>query len=375
MFRFLSLGLILAAHAATAQACAMFTVASEGQVYFANNEDYVSPGVIWFVPAKKGRLARVNLGFDDDFAQGSMNERGLCFDCAALPKVPWEPDPAKKDTDNLLDLIMDRCGTVEEALAMFDEYNCEHLASGNFMFTDAGGACAVVTWDPRGHMSTVRRTGGHLLNTNDRLEWSGLRDQRYVLADRMLCAMPAPEVGACRDTLAAIRQCGKAAFTSYSNIFEPKSLKIHLFNLGNFGELVTLDLREELSKGARTVALKDLFKDSPAVDEVRAMAPRAYATEITLGAAVLDRYVGQYQVEQPAVTVEIALDGGRGLLFKIAGQPAAALYPESETAFRFRETFGTLDFQVGASGAVEGFMLHRPGDSFAQRIGGASATK
>ncbi len=354
--------------AISAHACAMFTVVSaDGQVLFANNEDYIKPGYVWFVPGEKGKLGRVNVGFEDKFVQGSMNERGLCFDAAALPEVPWSPDPKKKDSKNLLELIMDRCGTVEEALAIFDEYNCKHLATGQFMFADATGASAVVTWDPRGHISIVQRTQPYLLNTNDRLAWSGLRDERFVLAERMLRKDAPPSVERCAEVLAAIRQCGKDAYTSYSNVFEPKTLQLHIYQLGDFENRVTFNLRDELDKGAHRTPVKDLFTSGPKLEEVLAMPRREYPTEVTLAPELLAKYAGTYTGTEPAFTVRITVDATRGLLFQPEGQRVVGLRPESDTGFRFRETFGTLTFKLRADGSVEGLTMHRPGDVFLRR--------
>lgn len=352
-----------------AYACAMFTVVEpDGEVYFANNEDYIKPGYVWFEPGKHEKLGRVNFGFDDRFVQGSMNERGLCFDAAALPEVPWSKDPNKKDIKNLIELIMERCGTVDEALAKFDEYNCQHLASGQFMFADATGASAVVTWDPRGRISIVKRKEPFLLITNDRLEWSGLRDERFVLADRMLRGGTASGVEGCAKVLSAIRQCGKDAYTSYSNVFDPKALQIHVYALGNYDEMRTFDLRAELEKGAHRFALKDLFSKGATLDEVLAMPRREYPTEITLAPQLLAKYAGTYACTEPAFKVDVTVDGVRGLLFHPEGQGTVGLKPESETGFRFRETFGTVTFKLGTDGVVEGMTVHRPGDVFLQRI-------
>lgn len=58
-----------------AHACSMFTLVRDGVVLMGNNEDFVEPGYVWFVPPVEGRLGRVNFGFKGDrFAQGSMNE-------------------------------------------------------------------------------------------------------------------------------------------------------------------------------------------------------------------------------------------------------------------------------------------------------------
>jgi hypothetical protein len=351
----------------TADACSMFTLSDGEIVLFANNEDYIEPGVIWFVPDTRDTFARVNLGFKDDFAQGSMNEKGLCFDAAVVPEIPWTADPAKKDTLNLIEVIMNTCASVDEAVALFDQYNCSHLKRSQFMFADATGNCAVVTWDPPGKLSVARKKGTHMLITNDRYAWSGLRDQRFVLGERALKGAAQPSLDVCKQTLDAMHQCGKSAFTSYSNVFDLKSKQIHLFNLGDFNELVTLDFNEEIKKGPHTIKLQKLFKQSPDIKDIRAAAPRAYNTEIQLPAEILARYMGTYKVEGMDIQITIAKDGERGLTFEVNGKQAA-MFPESETEFRFRESFGTVTFDAAPSGPAKGFTLHRPGDSRAIRI-------
>ena len=110
----------------------MFTLVRDGMALMGNNEDFVEPGYVWFVPPAEGRLGRINFGFKGDrFVQGSMNEKGLCFDAAVTADIAWQPDPAKKDTENLLELIMDTCATVDEAETLFRTYNCKHLAGYN----------------------------------------------------------------------------------------------------------------------------------------------------------------------------------------------------------------------------------------------------
>lgn len=360
-------GLVLCLASPVSQACSMFTVTNGEMVLFANNEDYVRPGVMWFVPGKAARLGRVNFGFDDDFTQGSMNEKGLCFDAAALPKVPWEADPAKKNTRNLLELIMDTCGTVEEALKLFDEYNCQHLADGQFMFADATGAAAVVTWDPGNHLSVVRREKPYLLITNDRLECSGLRDERFMLARRALEENMAPKVDKCFEVLETIHQEGEAT-TVYSNVFDLKQKKVYLCAASDFEHVRTFDLQEELAKGRKTHKLSDMFPEAPTVPAMRKRERRVFASAVVLPAATLAKYAGNYLVEgEKQVALAFAVDGDRGLTLTVEGN-TVGLYPESETEFRFRNTFGTVSFQVDAEGKVTGLTMHRPSDAYAHRV-------
>jgi len=132
---------------ATSWACTVFVIAADGEVLFGNSEDFIYRGAISFVPASPGQLGRVNLGFQsafgqiDDFAQGSMNERGLAFDATVVPEVAYGGDAEKAVKQHLLDEIMETCGTVDEAVAMFAKFNCPYFwaALNNSMSMRHGG--------------------------------------------------------------------------------------------------------------------------------------------------------------------------------------------------------------------------------------------
>ena len=308
----------------------------------------------------------MNFGFADKFAQGSMNEKGLAFDAAVTTEIPWEPDPSKKDTKNLLEIIMDTCGTVVEALQLFDEYNCKHLAGGQFMFADATGDAAVVTWLPEKGLNVVRRTGDYLLNTNSRLEYSQYRCERYVLAERRLVEGGEDLELVARDALNVIHQEGEGAFTSYSNVYDLKNGLVHVYNLANYEEMVTFNLAEELRKGAHRKALAKLFDHSPSLKSIRKLPPRTYDTRIDLPTDALAQFAGKYSVmEGKAVIVIEVAEGGLRLL-PPEGNPAH-LVPESETKFRIVEG-GQATFTVSDAGKVTGFIMHRNGDHVGSKL-------
>jgi len=366
LFVVLFAAVALLAHNA-AHACSMFTWADADTVLFANNEDYIKPGVVWFSPARDGKLARINFGFEDDFAQGAMNERGLCFDCAALPKVPYAPDPALPRAKNVVDDVMDTCATVDEAIARIQQYQCDYLATGQFMFADATGAAAVVTWDHRGALSIVRRTAPYLLITNDRLEYSGLRDERFVLGARYLDAGGPPTPERCAEVLRAMHQRGPGAYTSYAYVMNPRTLGVTVYNMADFDNAVHLDLREELARGTRSTKLRKLFPNSATPAELERAPRREHDTKISLSAEQLARFAGRYKVDDIGLIITIAPAPDGELLFTPEESKSATLFPESEHGFRFRGTFGTLTFDPG-SGPAPGFTLHRPADSHATRI-------
>lgn len=347
-------------------ACSMFTLVRDGVVLFANNEDYVEPGYVWFTPAEDGKLGRVNFGFKDRFAQGGMNEKGLAFDAATTAEIPWESDPAKKDTKNLLELVMDTCATVDEATALFDQYNCKHLAGGHFMLADATGESIVVSWLPESGLNIVRREGDHQLITNTRLAASGFRCERFVLADRVLRGESGAPVDVAKKALDTIHQRGPQAFTSYSNIYDLIARKVHVFNLANYDEMITLDLAEELAKGEQRHALKDLFQHSPRLKSITSAEPRIYDTRIDLPDDALIPFLGRYSVLDGKTIITIER-GEEGLLLNPGTGKPAHLFPESETTFRIIEG-GQIAFTQITAGEVDGFMMYRNGDHRGVRV-------
>ena len=109
-----------------------------------------------------------------------INEKGLCISIMALPKQASQQDTPKHDvgTTMIMRLWLDRCATVEEALALLETVDVRHdaaVGSGyHYMVADASGHCAVVEFDKDDGWKTliVRKPEGensmlvtnHLLN-------------------------------------------------------------------------------------------------------------------------------------------------------------------------------------------------------------------
>jgi aryl-alcohol dehydrogenase-like predicted oxidoreductase len=106
----------------------------------------------------------------------------------------------------------------------------------------------------------------------------------------------------------------------------------------------------------RMAALVDTFPPTPVPAPVTMTVPPQQgpqAAPVMLAAAVLDRYVGEYNYTATAQTVTIRRDGER-LLMKVQGNaPEGPLVARSET--RFQGPFGLIiEFQVDGQGKVGG---------------------
>ena len=356
-------------------ACTIFCFVYNGQVLMGNNEDFVKRGAVWFVPGTKDRFARVNFGFHnsrgvhESLAQGSMNEKGLAFDAAVTPPSTWVADPNKEKMKNLPDVIMDHCSSVEEVVAYFEKYNCPYLGSCQFMFADSSGASVVVAWMPKTGLSITHKTGAMQVITNSRLEESAYRCQRWVTVSRELNSNHRDGIAAARSALQATHQHGPHAFTSYSCIYDLKNCKVHLYNLTNYDEVVTLDLADEIAKGTDGYLMKNIFSDSPKLSELKAKLQRVdYATKIRLSPEKLAQFAGLYAPESaPDVRVQIEATE-TGLTLSTPGQSSSELFPESDNVFRIAPDRGQLTFDISASGEVTGLTLNKRIDQKARRV-------
>lgn len=161
-------------------------------------------------------------------------------------------------------VILATCATCEDVRALFEKSNCPALERARFPVADRTGASMVVEYG-RGRVQYVKSGAWYQIATN--FVMSGVKDGditcwRYRAADRIMSGAKALGVPLIREALEKTRQ-GGGARTVYSNICDLKKGLVHVYNLGDFGNAVVLDLGEELKKGQRRLALPSLFGPKP----------------------------------------------------------------------------------------------------------------
>lgn len=94
--------------------------------------------------------------------------------------------------------------------------------------------------------------------------------------------------------------------------------------------------------------------------------PRRFAPALVVAPEVMRRYVGRYTLA-PGVDLAVTLDEDR-LMVQVSGQPAARVYPKSETRWYLKVVKAELTFQVDDQGNCRSLVLHQNGrDIPAQR--------
>ncbi len=245
--------------------CTSFTVEQGETLLFGNNEDYKNPNTyLWVEPASEDGYGGVYLGYQQGQPQGGINEKGLAFDGLALPPAQfhWDPElpPAGRSTTAFWGKILRSCANVEEAIQMAAGYNWGRTISHQIILADASGDSAVLSAGKDGDLAITRKPlgDGFLVATNFNLANPENTEgeypcPRYETATRMLGKSQDQgtlSVDSVRDVLQAVHQEGSNNNTLYSNVFDLRNGVVYLYYWHQYGEVVTLDVKEEISKGA-----------------------------------------------------------------------------------------------------------------------------
>ena len=230
--------------------CTIFTYTNNGKTYFCNNEDYSNPDTeIRFYPSKRGKYAWVYLGFSNNWAQGGVNEKGLCWDwVAGNIEESWKEDKSKRTfKGNLSQRMIAKCATVDEAIVFFKKYNDNSFSYARIMLADKYGNSAIIGWK-EGNIF-VDRINGNLLSlgygeeiVNSYFEnTKGEKDMAYMAK-----------------ALFAAHQKGQYP-TQYSNIISLNEGMIIIYNKRNHDEFAEIDYLAKLNKGFSCYKIQDLF--------------------------------------------------------------------------------------------------------------------
>ena len=256
--------------------CSVFTVEYNGSVFFGNNEDEGGSrknSRIWFVPAlDNATYGCAYVGFYDNLpggddvdnlAIGGMNSQGLCFDANGIPLefVDDTMDGPKRSRIADWEAILRECASVEEVIHWHQTHNMGGYWGNQIHWADSTGDAVVIGPKVRGWLAFTRKTTNPFLSTNFNLAEYNLSDPntnypcgRYNTMQTLLNIRLSNDdlsIGQMRDILESVHFPGTSEYlgTVYSNIFDLTTRDIYLYILGNYEEVFTLNLHDELEKG------------------------------------------------------------------------------------------------------------------------------
>jgi len=235
----LAFTLLLAAFISVpASSCTIFVLTNGQQVLFCNNEDWSNPKTrIWFVAAGDGHYGCAYVGFDDGWAQGGLNTKGLAFDWVAGYMEKWKPERGMKNVrGNPSERMLETCATIEEAIAFYKMHREPSFSRARILIADRAGTSVIIG---------VR--DGHL--QFEKANQSRGFGYRGAIAETMLAKSSEPTVANGAIILRACLQKGQYA-TKYSNVFDLKSGNIFIFQFPEREDTVNLNLANELRKSS-----------------------------------------------------------------------------------------------------------------------------
>jgi tetratricopeptide (TPR) repeat protein len=244
------------------QNCTIIYASDSTTALAGNNEDWTNPfPIVWFLPAEDGKYGRAYFGFDTEWPQGGMNEKGLFYDGATAENVEVPHDPNKRDYEgSLICKAMEECSTVEEVLRLFTEYNCEGQWNGQYLVGDRFGNSAII--EP---FTFIRKTRKYQVVTNffqSKIDPENSDDSRYRLASGLFEQSDKISIDLFRHILNdthAEEYGGSWNVTLYSNICNLVSGDIYIYNFHNYDNEVKLNIHDELKKGRHTYLISSLF--------------------------------------------------------------------------------------------------------------------
>lgn len=239
--------------------CTVFYSSYGNVILGGNNEDYSDPNTGFFlIPAESGKHGWIKFGFMGGWPQGGMNDQGLFWDatgCTFLDMPYSEANKVKYDGP-LMQKVMEECGTIEEALLIFEQYYCDDQYRAQYLIGDTTGTSAIIEGD-----NVIINDKDYQVLTNfyqSNPDLGGYPCWRYDTAVSMLENTDEISTYLFGVILSATHQEGRYP-TQYSNIYNLKKKIVYLFYFHNFEEFISIDVNANLAKGSSIYSLEPLF--------------------------------------------------------------------------------------------------------------------
>jgi tetratricopeptide (TPR) repeat protein len=173
---------------------------------------------------------------------------------------------------------METCSSVDEVIAVFDDYNLQSLDNAMLMFVDRTGDAVIIEGD-----EYIRKKGDFQIVMNfyhsEVMEGTTETCVRY---NNIMSQIPESDVSvdSFKRMLAAVHQEG-AYPTQYSNIFDPDALLLYLYHFHNYENEVIINVSEELVKGEHFFDIPALFPETYAYERFIEESGSTFAKKIS----------------------------------------------------------------------------------------------
>ena len=247
-----------------APCCFILFHKDDKNIFIANHEDwFASDAAITINPPSPGRFGSVIFTFiSEGWAQGGMNEKGLFFDAAHTPYQEIFFDSTKRKPQSYpWQEILDKAGTVGEALSLLKNYALIELEEATIVLADATGDAAII--GVHNHKPDIRRPNNHyMIQTNFNKWHPELSDEpvctRYQTAEKLISTKKNAELN---DMLSILKVTHQDSMTVYSNIYDLKNKTIFTYNKTNFNTPIVTKIPDAFHNGDCVLPLDSLARN------------------------------------------------------------------------------------------------------------------
>ncbi|UNY99918.1 hypothetical protein MQE36_06100 [Zhouia spongiae] len=242
----------------SASACSMYKITKNGKTIVGNNEDWFSPNTqIWFVPKGDNPYGVMNVGFENGFPQGAINEAGLVYDGFAMPYLEIKNTDGKKEIPitELIPFIMHKYANVKEIKEYLSTVNLSYLSSSMLVFIDRSGEYLIVEGDELIIGNEAEKSFSNFYPSQN----SNPEEVNIPFYQNGLKHLKTSESKANLDYCSSVMNKFQQTITQYTTIYDLEERKIRLYHYQNFDNYIELDLIEELNKGEHQLKIPELF--------------------------------------------------------------------------------------------------------------------
>ena len=241
--------------------CTIFTVKTDSNFYFCNNEDWNLTDPIAAVEPKTsktyGYIVFAWDSFYPAYPQGGVNEKGLSLDWAVYPRQNYKNDPKKKMLDeDLIIKLLKNCATVEEAIKLIKLYNCRQFGDEHLLISDKENNSYIIEYKDD-HMEFIPIKGNYQLITNfniSKLTTDYYSCSRYKAAKKLLDEIKVKSIEDITKILSAAKMTNPFR-TINSYIIDKENMMIYTYYKLNFNNPKKINILKEIKKGKHIIKL------------------------------------------------------------------------------------------------------------------------
>jgi len=244
----------------TSISCTGIYAFTDSTALFGNNEDWRDPVTYVWRGQGDGPYDRIYLGFGNGWPQGGINECGLAFDGFATPTYPPTADQDLPPLPmSFIHDIMGNCSTVEETMEYFLEHNRGLMAEYQLFFADSTGDAVIVEGDSLVRIDGSYQVCTNFYQTNHGVGWYPC--WRYNRATSLLQNATEYDVDLFETILDTCHQSSTYG-TIYSNIFELKQMRIHIYQNHDYTDSRIFSFYELFNQLENRERIVNLFTSS-----------------------------------------------------------------------------------------------------------------